>query len=294
MSTVKKVSKLRAIDPKAAEPSKPKVLVFGKPGVGKTWTALDFPAVYYVDPEGGADMSHYTDKLMASGGRYFGKEQGSQDFDTVIGQVEALATEEHEYKTLVIDSISKLYNIAAAEAAERGGDDFGRDKKEANKPMRRLLNWLNRVDMNVILIAHEKPLWGGSGSDRSVIGETFDCWDKLEYELHLCLQITKQATSRKAKVKKSRLVGFPDAEMFDWSFDEFSKRYGADVIGRPTKAIVLATPDQAAEAKRLVELLKVSPEDMGKLFTKYSVLSLEEMDTETIEKVITGLRAKLK
>jgi hypothetical protein len=287
-------SRLKAIDPKSAEPSKPKVLIFGKPGVGKTWTSLDFPAVYYIDSEGGADMSHYTDKLRASGGRYFGKEQGSQDFDTVIGQVEGLATETHEFKTLVIDSISKLYNIAAADAAERGGDEFGRDKKEANKPMRRLLNWLNRVDMNVILIAHEKPLWGGSGTDRSVIGETFDCWDKLEYELHLCLQIQKLGTARKAKVKKSRLTGFPDADSFDWSFPEFSKRYGPDVIGRPTKAIVLAAPEQVQEVKRLVELLKISADDIGKAFTKYGVSAFEEMDSETIEKVLTSLRAKLK
>ena len=40
-------SKLGAIDPKAAEPSRPKITIFGKPGVGKTWGALDFPSVYY-------------------------------------------------------------------------------------------------------------------------------------------------------------------------------------------------------------------------------------------------------
>jgi hypothetical protein len=66
-------SKLKAVAPKAAEPSKPKMLIFGKPGVGKTWTSLDFPNVYYVDTEGGADLAHYTDKLEKSGGVYFGK-----------------------------------------------------------------------------------------------------------------------------------------------------------------------------------------------------------------------------
>lgn len=293
MST-KKPSRLKAIDPKAAEPSKPKVLIFGQPGVGKTWTSLDFPSVYYIDTESGADLNHYTDKLLASGGRYFGKKQGSQDFDSVIEQVEALATEEHAYKTLVIDSISKLYNIAAANAAEAGGDDYGRDKKEANKPTRRLLNWLNRVDMNVILIAHEKALWGGSGEDRKVIGETFDCYDKLAYELHLNLQITKQGTARKAKVKKSRLTGFPDADIFDWSYAEFSARYGKDIIERASTPIILATPEQVAETKRLVDLLKISEEDTAKAFTKYGVNGFEEMDTETIEKVLTSLRAKLK
>ena len=68
-------SKLKAIAPKAAEPSKPKMLIYGKPGVGKTWAALDFPSVYYMDTEGGADLEHYTDKLLAAGGMYFGPEQ---------------------------------------------------------------------------------------------------------------------------------------------------------------------------------------------------------------------------
>lgn len=284
---------LKAIDPKAAEPSKPKILIFGKPGVGKTWTALDFQSVYYIDTEGGADLQHYTNKLKASGGAYFGPNEGSLNFDDVIEQVQALGTVKHHYRTLVIDSISKLYNTAAAEAAERGGDDFGRDKKEANKPMRRLINWLNRIDMTVILIAHEKPLWGGNGRDREVIGETFDCYDKLEYELHLCLQVTKNGTNRNARVKKSRLVGFPDAESFPWSYAEFAKRYGKDVIESDVKQITLATPEQLAEVKRLTDLLKIPQDDINKVFLKHSVTAFDEMDTDTINKLIGGLKSKL-
>jgi len=94
------MSKLKAVKPKTAEPSKPKILVFGKAGVGKTFTSLDFPKCYYIDAENGASRSHYTDKLDKAGGVYLGVEQGSQDFSEVIEQVKALATEKHEYKTL--------------------------------------------------------------------------------------------------------------------------------------------------------------------------------------------------
>ena len=90
-------SRLKAVTPKAAEPSKPKVLIFGKPGVGKTFGALDFPSVYYIDTEGGADLAHYTDKLEKSGGMYLGPEQGNLSFETVMEQVQALATEQHHY-----------------------------------------------------------------------------------------------------------------------------------------------------------------------------------------------------
>ena len=289
-----KVSRLKAVDPKEAEPSKPKVLIFGKPGVGKTWTALDFPGVFYIDTEGGADLNHYTDKLKKAGGMYFGPDQGSLNFDEVIGQIQALATEEHNFKTVVIDSFSKLYNTFAADAAERVGDDFGRDKKEANKPTRRLINWINRLDMNVILICHERPLWGiDSKGQRSEIGVTFDAFDKLEYELHLCLNIVKQGTSRLARVRKSRLIGFPDGDSFPWTYEDFAARYGKDIIERNVEKITLATPEQLAEVKRLLEVVKVSEKEIEAGFAKAGVSSFEEMDTVKIQNIVNHLKGKV-
>jgi AAA domain len=47
-------SRLAAIPPESVQPKKPKVLVFGPPGVGKTWASLDFPRVYYIDTEPGS------------------------------------------------------------------------------------------------------------------------------------------------------------------------------------------------------------------------------------------------
>jgi len=292
-----KVSKLKAVSPKAAEPSKPKVLLFGKPGVGKTWTSLDFPKVYYVDTEGGADMKHYTDKLEAAGGVYFGVDQGALDFSEVIDQIKALATEEHPYKTLVIDSISKLFNTEIAKEAERLGDKnaFGADKKPAIAYMRQLINWLIRLDMNVILIAHEKPQWGTDAKgERAEIGTTFDAWDKLEYELHLCLNIIKVADKRLARVKKSRLTGFPDATTFPWSYAEFAARYGKDVIEKNVEKINLATPEQIAELKALLEIVKLPENQAEKWLTAANAGSFEEMDSIKIATCIQYVKNKTK
>ena len=139
-------SKLLAVAPESVEPKKPKVIIFGPPGVGKTWTSLEFPGVFYADTEGGADLDHYRAKLRASGGAYYGPDQGSLDFDTMIGQVEALATENHQYKTLVIDTISKLFNTAILDEQTRLGDKdaFGASKKAPIRQMGRLLRWINR------------------------------------------------------------------------------------------------------------------------------------------------------
>lgn len=289
------VSKLRAVPPKEAEPSKPKILIYGKPGVGKTWTSLDFPSVYYIDTEGGADLQHYTDKLTLSGGVYFGPEQGSLDFDAVIGQVQALATEQHEYKTLVIDSISKLYNVAIADEAERLGDKdaFGASKKPAIASMRRLVSWLTRLDMNVVLIAHEKPEWGvDANKQRAEIGSTFDAWDKLEYELHLCLNIIKAGPNRNAKVKKSRLIGFPDGDIFKWSYKDFADRYGKDVIEKGGKAIVLATPDQIKKIKNLINVVKLPEGQLEKWLKAANAESLEEIEQCKAQKIIDHINEK--
>lgn len=287
---------LKAKDPKTAEPSKPKMLIFGKPGVGKTWGALDFPSCYYIDTEGGADLAHYTDKLKKAGGVYMGPEDGSLDFATVIEQFHDLATTKHNYKTVIVDSISKLFNTAIAAEAERLGEKnaFGADKKPAIAFMRRLVAWVNRLDMNVLFIAHSKSEWGTDAKgERTEIGQTFDCWDKLEYELHLALEIYKQGPARKAKVRKSRLTGFPDAETFEWSYKTFAERYGKDIIEKASTIITLATPEQVAEINRLLETVKIDPADVDKWKTKAGAESFAEFTTEQAAGVIGLLNKKL-
>ncbi len=288
--------KLRAVAPKAAEPSKPKVLIFGKPGVGKTWFALDFPGVYYIDTEGGADLAHYTDKLEKAGGVYLGPTQGSLDFGVVLEQVHALATERHEFRTLVIDSITKLFTLEITREGERLGDKnaFGADKKPAVAYMRRLVSWLVRLDMNVILIAHEKPLWGiDAKGERAEIGVTFDCWDKLEYELHLALNVQKRGASRIARVTKSRLTGFPDADTFELSYDGFASRYGRDVIEKESAPVTVASADQVAELARLLEAVKMPDGWLAKCLERANVERAEDMDADKIEKLIIAVKERL-
>lgn len=296
MNAVTPRSRLKAVAPKAAEPSKPKVLIFGKPGVGKTWQALDFPSVYYIDTEGGADLAHYTDKLERSGGVYLGPDQGSLDFATVLEQVQALATEKHHFRTLVIDSISKLYTLEITREGERLGDKnaFGADKKPAVAYMRRLVSWLVRLDMNVILIAHEKPLWGQDAKgERAEVGVTFDCWDKLEYELHLALNIQKRGTSRIARVTKSRLQGFPDGETFAWTYETFADRYGRSVIEKEAAPVAVATPEQVAELNRLLEVVKMPDGWLSAVLTRANVERLDDMDADKIEKLLNVVKEKM-
>lgn len=284
---------LRAVAAKTAEPSKPKILIYGKSGIGKTWASLDFPSTYYVDTEGGASGKHYTDKLDKSGGVYFGPDQGSLSFEEIIKEVKQLATEKHGFKTLVIDSITKIFNLEIAKEAEKLGDKdaFGASKKPAIAYMRQLVQWLTRLDMNVILIAHEKPEWGQNGKgERVEIGATFDCWDKLEYELDLALNIFKAGPNRSARVRKSRLIAFPDGDVLPWSYAEFAKRYGVDVINREGKQVMLATDAQLEEINKLLEIVKLPDGQKDKWLAKEAVEAFSDMDTDKLASLITHIR----
>lgn len=289
---------LKAKHPKKAEPKKPKILIFGSPGVGKTWGALDFPSVYYVDCEGGAALDHYTDKLEASGGMYLGPKDGANDMQVVVGEVRALCTTKHNFRTLVIDSFSKLFNTAIAvewERMEREGTHkdmtktFGAEKKPAIARTKQMIALFEKLDMNVILICHQKDVW----KDGEQVGVTFDGWDKLEYELDLAMQIVKQGNSRKAKVGKCRLVQFRESELIDWNYPEFAKRYGVEVMESESKSVEPATADQIRIVQQLCEVVKLDDETRIKWFDKAGVDSWGEMDAETIQKCIDFLTNKL-
>lgn len=291
-------SKLKAVKPEAAKPSKAKILIFGDSGVGKTFGALDFPNPYYMDSEGGANQAQYTEKLKASGGSYFGPDEGAQDFNEVLEQVKALATEKHPYKTVVFDSITKIFSLEIARENERllmagKKDEFGSSKKPAVKYMQRLVSWLQRMDMNTVLVAHGKPEWGKNGNgEREEIGKTFDCWEKLIFELDLTLEIFKSGPKRMARVRKSRLQGFPDGDVFPWSYAEFAKRYGEAAIVEKVKEIVLASEAQLTELYGLMTQKKTPEDEKDKWLNAAKVSTFEEMDADKVEKLIKHLKTK--
>lgn len=286
------MSRLKAVKPKEAPQTKPKILIFGPAGSGKTYTALDFPKAYYIDTEGGATLPTYTEKLTQSGGAYFGVEQGSLSFDTILDEVKALATEKHDYKTLVIDSITKVYNTEIAKEAERLGDKdaFGASKKPAIAYMRQLISWIARLDMNVIMIAHETAEW----SKGEAIGTTFDCFAKVEYELDLCLQVLHLGDERKAYIRKSRFENFPCKTSFPWSYAEFAKRYGQEVIEAEGQEITLADEGQLKEIAYLIETFNITEKQISKWFDMFKCDSWENMASNKVEAIINKIKDSVK
>lgn len=288
-------SKLRAREPEEVQPGHSKMIIFGPSGVGKTTFGLAFPKPYYLDTEGGAKLKHYQTKLKEVGGAYMGPSDGTLDFQTVLLEMQTLATEKHPYKTLIIDSITKLYQTAISNEAEKLGDKdaFGASKKPAIAFMRRMVAWIDRLDMNVVLIAHEASEWGLVNGQRGEIGKMADVYEKLVYEIDLSLQCQKRGPQRVAIVRKSRLVGFPEGESFPLEYADFATRYGKDFIEAEAKPIILITAEQAEQIEKLLDAVKVDPDFMDKCLKKAGADSIEELNSDQATAIIAALRKKL-
>lgn len=282
---------LKAKAPVDVIPTKPKFMISGESGVGKTFFALDFPKPYLIDSEGGATREQYQEKLRKSGGAYFGKEEGSQDFKAVIEEVKALTTTKHEYKTLIIDSFTYLYMLEAAIAEEKIGSEYSKDKKEANKPSRQLVSCLEKLDMNIILICHSKVKWVRHGKELASEGSTFDGYDKLEYILDLWIEILKRGKT--FEVKKSRINSLIQGESYPLSFEKFKELYGADTIDRDSIPVELAKPESIFRIKSLIEGLKIDEETQQKWFKKCAVEGFEEMSEIQIQSLIEFLEKQV-
>lgn len=282
---------LKAKKPEEVSIGKPKFMISGESGVGKTFFALDFPKPYLIDTEAGATRPQYQEKLIKSKGVYFGKEEGSQDFNSVLIEVKNLATTKHDYKTLIIDSFSYLYLLEASIAEETVGSDFGRDKKEANKPTRQLIRWLEKLDMNVILICHSKGKWARRGKEIYQDGTTFDGYDKLEYILDLWIEIPKGGKT--FMVKKSRIESLKQDDSLPLSYGKFAELYGKEVIESESVPTDMATAVQVKLINKYIEALNVDQAQIDKWFKKVDVESFEEMTNKQIDGLIAVLKAKV-
>ena len=222
--------------------------------------------------------------------------------DNIIGQISALASEKHEYKTLVIDSITKPWLTEITNEQERLGDRdaFGASKKPAVAKMRRLINWIGRIDMNVFLIAHKISKWGIINSERKEINKTPDIYEKLIYELDLTIQVrAHSATRRDALVYKTRLTGFPHNESIilqdgsDKGYEAIAERYGRDFIEAENHAITLATPEQVDRITILFEALNLTEEQISKGLARKNAESIYDLSSVDAQKIIDDIQTKL-
>ncbi len=288
------MAKLRGIKPTEVK-KRLKLLLYGKPGAGKTTAAISFPKPYFVDCERGATNDQYVKLLKERGGAYF----FTNDANELINEIYSLMTEKHDYQTLVIDPLTIIYNqlidtavrtIARQEGKEEYHKDvtaFGRDKLVPNRTIKHLCNLLDRLDMSVVVTSHAKAEWANGGATGRDVA---DCFNKLEYIFDLAVEVQKRGADRVGVVRKTRIEGFPEGEVFPFCYDEIANRYGRDTLERNAVPIALASQEQVEEIELLLAERKDGAELSDKWLGKQDAENWHEVGAAEIEKAIHFLK----
>lgn len=162
---------LAAVVKRGAVEAPYRVLIHGVPGIGKTTFGAAAPAAVFLGTEDGFGALE-VDRLPQP-----------TSWTDVLGYVRQLATEEHAWKTLVVDSIDWLEPIvwrhvckaAGVESIEDVRDGFGKGYLAALDEWRifvAALEALRRAkDMHVVLIAHSQVK-----TFKNPEGPDFDRW----------------------------------------------------------------------------------------------------------------------
>jgi hypothetical protein len=205
-----------------------------------------------------------------------------------VNEVRALGSEKHSFRTVLIDPVTMLEADLIEKAEKEYGAGDMRIWLERDRKLKRLVNLLNRVDMNVIVTAHGKIEYG----DKFIkLGTTFDAWKRWPFVFDLIIEIEERGDNRVAKVKGSRIDTFRKGEEFRWSYEEFKNRY--PIIDKEATPIKTATQEQVDEIKRLLEIVKLPDGTVDKWLVGANVDCLEDMDTEKMEKCIKAIQEKL-
>jgi hypothetical protein len=277
---------LRAKKPEAVE-KRLKALFYGSAGVGKTMAAIQFPAPYLIDTERGAENEEYVAALDRSGGAVF----QTNDFDEIVSEVKSLLSEDHQYKTLVIDPITTVYDDLIQKAEAAVGTDFGRHYGYAKKEWKRLSNLIMRLDMNVIVTAHAKNMYGDS---MKVLGKTYDGPKGLDHFFDIAFCIDRRGEERVGIVTKTRMgKKFAEGDVFPFGYEHIAKRYGGDVMERASESVELASPEQVSRARQLAEDIGFQADKVEAWLNKQGASEWSEVAADAIERFIAGCESKL-
>jgi hypothetical protein len=272
-----------------------KALIYANTGVGKTHFCCSFPSVYYIDSENLTDYPHLVKMIIDNDGDH----ALIRELTDIIKEVKELLSVKHKYKTLVIDSLSfpcgLLANLEAerlaAKSAGSEGTEFGANLAKAKRLTLHLGILLSRLDMNVIVTAHEKTRYVNGAE----VGKTFDINEKMAYSLGTVLNLRQHGNSKKAFVEKSRYPQMKLGELIDFNdgFESIKKIFGAGIFEDESTVEILATPEQISEVKRLIQVLSITDETVQKILIKGQAQSWDEMSSDNVQKCIDSFKSKL-
>ena len=128
----------------------PRICIFGSHGIGKSTLASMFPNPIFISTEDGLASLDVTSFPLA------------ESIDDVTTSIKTLIKEEHDFKTVVLDSVDWLVEPLIVEHVEGSYDAkdlaYGKGQMLTAEKFRETLEGLDALrrkrDMNVVLLAH--------------------------------------------------------------------------------------------------------------------------------------------
>lgn len=285
---------LRAKKPEVTKP-RVKALIYADKGVGKTHFCCSLPGTYYIDSEGLKDYPKFVKMIRDNDGVLIYLTELSE----MIEEVRALLSVEHNYKTLIIDSLSFPYAWLNQLEAERlaqkpgkEGTEYSANTAKAKRLIFQLGILLTRLDMNVFVISHEKAKY----IDGEESGKTFDIYDKMAYSLGSTWNLRLLGKTRKLFIEKTRYDELKTADLLDFNdgYEVLKNLFGEETFIRKAEVTELATPEQIATFDALVEALSISEEVIQKWLIKSQATLPGDMSKDNMQKYINAMNDKLK
>lgn len=289
-----------------------KMYIYGKAGTGKTITALQFPNPAVIDAESGS--LHYGDDFD-----FYRLE--TSDPDEVNQAIDELLEDPGDFKTIVIDPITAIYDQMVINKEKRMKEKKGNihyeiqplDYKSIKTDIRILMDKLLSLDLNVIMTARSKAEYA-PGEFMRQVGQKPEGHKDLPYMFDVVLELTvKDDGTRMARVdNKDRTGKLP--HKFEFSYDAFKEYIGIESLerdadqekqeedlskrtGRTNK--IEMEGDQLYTAGVTAETLKslekavdpYDPEDLREVLKEnYEVESLLDLDESAAKNFLRGIR----
>lgn len=154
---------------KGKQPGPRRILLYGKHGVGKSTWAAQAPNPIFLNIEDGLANIECD------------KTEPLTTFDLVMESIVWLDGNEHEYRTVVVDTVDWVEQQIQRKVCEEakvdsiGDIDYGKGPGRCMKRWSMFVHWLDQLRtkrrMSVILLAHAAPLKAKNPGE-----ESYDCW----------------------------------------------------------------------------------------------------------------------
>lgn len=271
-------------------PAKERVILLlaGESGSGKSFFVANLKNALIFDTDIGGGLSYAEERIRRNGSERI--EVGS--YLDIIEEIGKRQKHLDNITTLAIDHLSTLQQEANLRHNPSMASDYGKANEKATKEWRKIRELTRNRDFNLVCTAHQKAKF----ENDKVVGITTDASKNIEGDMSIVLYLLKAEGKKPtaqnppiARVAKWRRD--PDdsrgliPDVFPLTMDKFLEMHGSDMSGQRHE-IPMATPEQAAELERLVNIVKLPEDTVAKWLSKAKAESFSDMTAEVIAKCI--------